>query len=148
MQFLLIISHDESFVPSETLIEETIAWVGKMAKRGIRKYGNPLRPAGDAKTVRVREGKMLLTDGPFAACREQMCAYDLIDCSSLEEALGVASQHPMATAATIEVRPIWLDLCVKHDFAVSTYGMRQSAPARFPGPSVWLLRTNSSILAR
>jgi hypothetical protein len=74
MQFLLIISHDESFVPAETLVEETMGWVREMAGRGIRKYGNPLRPAKEAKSVRVREGKRVLTDGPFGACMEQMCA--------------------------------------------------------------------------
>jgi hypothetical protein len=110
MQFLLIISHDDSFVPAETLVEKTVAWVREMTGRGIRKYGNPLRPAGDAKTVRVRKGKMLLTDGPFAACKEQICAYDLIECENLEEAIEVASQHPMASAAAVEVRPIWGDL--------------------------------------
>jgi hypothetical protein len=110
MQYLLIVCHDESFVPAETLIEETVGWVKEMASRGIRKYGNPLRPAGDATTVRVREGKLLLTDGPFATSEEQMCAYDLIECASLEEAIDVASRHPMAKAATVEVRPIWSDL--------------------------------------
>ncbi len=110
MQFLLIISHDESFVPAENLVEETIRWVKEMASRGIRKYGNPLRPAADAKTVRVRAGKTLLTDGPFVACKEQICAYDLIECASFEEAIQVASRHPMASAATVEVRPIWEDL--------------------------------------
>ena len=110
MQFLLIISHEESFVPADNLVEETISWVREMAGRGIRKYGNPLRPVEDAKTVRVRGGKLLLTDGPFAACKEQICAYDLIECESFEEAIEVASRHPMARVATVEVRPIWSDL--------------------------------------
>ena len=110
MQYLLIICHDESFAPTEALVTEIVAWVKKMEGRGIRKYGNPLRPPSDATTVRVREGNRVLTNGPFARSKEKMCAYELIECASLEEAIDVASQHPMAKAATIEVRPIWADL--------------------------------------
>jgi hypothetical protein len=110
MQYLLIICHDESFVPTETLVKEIVAWDKEMEGRGIRKYGNPLRPPSDAKTVRVRKGNVVLTDGPFAKTKEKMAAYELIDCASLEEAIDVASQHPMAKIATVEVRPIWTDL--------------------------------------
>lgn len=81
-----------------------------MESRGVRVYGNPLRPASDGTTVRVRNGKLLRTNGPFANSEEKMCAYELIECRDLEEAIAVASQHPMATVATIEVRPIWNEL--------------------------------------
>jgi len=110
MQYLLIICHDESFAPTETLVAEIVAWDKKMESRGIRKYGNPLRPPSDATTVRVRDGKVVLTDGPFADTKEKMAAYELIECASLKEAIDVASQHPMAKAATVEVRPVWADL--------------------------------------
>ena len=73
-------------------------------------YGNPLLPPSDATTVRVRKGKVVLTKGPFAKSKEKMCAYELIDCASHEEAMDVASRHPMAKVATIEVRPIWSQL--------------------------------------
>ena len=110
MQYLLIICHDESFVPTETLVTEIVAWDKKMESRGIRKYGNPLRPPSDATTVRVRNGKVVLTDGPFADTKEKMAAYELIECASLKEAVDVASQHPMAKAAAVEVRPVWAEL--------------------------------------
>jgi hypothetical protein len=110
MRYFLIISHDNFFTPTETLIKDIGAWIKKMEGQGIRVYGNPLRPPGDATTVRVREGKVVLTKGPFAKSKEKMCAYELIECSNFEEAIGVASQHPMAKAATIEVRPIWNEL--------------------------------------
>jgi len=110
MQYLLIISHDDSFTPTETLIKDIGAWIKKMERRGVRVYGNPLRPPGDATTVRVREGKVVLTKGPFAKSKEKMCAYELIECSNPAEAIDVASQHPMAKAATIEVRPVWNEL--------------------------------------
>lgn len=110
MQYLLIICHDDSFTPTETLVKEIVAWIKKMEGRGIRVYGNPLRPPSDATTVRVREGKVVLTKGPFAKSKEKMCTYELIECASPEEATDVASQHPMAKAATIEVRPVWNEL--------------------------------------
>jgi hypothetical protein len=110
MQYLLIICHDDLFIPTETLVKEIGRWIKKMKGRGIRRYGNPLRPPIDARTVRVREGNVVITKGPFARSREKMCAYELIECESLEEAVGVASVHPMAKVATIEVRPIWADL--------------------------------------
>jgi len=110
MQYLLIISHDNFFAPTETLLKDIGAWIKKMERRGVRVYGNPLRPPGEAITVRVREGKVVLTKGPFSKSREKMCAYELIECSDAEEAIDVASQHPMAKAATIEVRPIWIEL--------------------------------------
>jgi hypothetical protein len=110
MQYLLIISHDDSFAPTDALIRDIGAWIKKMEGQGVRVYGNPLRPPGDATTVRVRRGKVVLTKGPFARSKEKMCAYELIECPSLEEAVDVASRHPMAKAATIEVRPIWTEL--------------------------------------
>jgi hypothetical protein len=110
VQYLLIICHDDFFTPTETLIKKIGAWIKKMEGRGIRVYGNPLRPPSDATTVRVREGKVVLTNGPFAKSKEKMCAYELIECFSAEEAIDVASQHPMAKVATIEVRPIWTEL--------------------------------------
>ena len=110
MQYLLIISHDDSFTPTETLIKDIRTWIRKMERRGVRVYGNPLRPPGDATTVRVRDGKVILSKGPFAKSKEKMCAYELLECSSPEEAIDVASRHPMARAATIEVRPIWSEL--------------------------------------
>lgn len=110
VQYLLIISHDDSFTPTETLINDIGSWIRKMERQGIRVYGNPLRPPGDATTVRVRKGKAVLKEGPFAKSKEKMCAYELIECRSFEQAIEVASQHPMAKAATIEVRPIWKEL--------------------------------------
>lgn len=110
MQYLLIISHDDSFTPTETLLHDIGTWIKEMERRGVRVYGNPLRPAADATTVRVRKGKVVLKKGPFANSEEKMCAYELIECLSDEEAIEVASLHPMAKAATIEVRQIWNEL--------------------------------------
>jgi len=110
VQYLLIISHDNSFRPTDALLKDIGAWIKKMEDRGVRVYGNPLQPPSRATTVRVREGKVVLRKGSFAKSKEKMCAYELIDCSSNEEAIEVATQHPMAKAATIEIRPIWTEL--------------------------------------
>ncbi len=110
MQYLLIISHDDSFRPTETLLKDIGAWIKKMENRGVRVYGNPLQPPHSATTVRVRKGKIVLNKGPFAKSKEKMCAYELIECSSSEEAIEVASQHPMAKVAAVEVRPVWDEL--------------------------------------
>jgi hypothetical protein len=107
VKYLLIICHDGAFVPSDDLVERILEWEAKMQQRGIRLTGNPLRPPGDAVTVRVREGKAAVTSGPFTAAAEQMAAYDLLECRTIEEAVEAASSHPMAAAGTIEVRPVW-----------------------------------------
>ena len=107
MRYMLLICYDESFSPPETIDAESDAWVEEMTRRGVRKAGDRLRPAGDATTVRVREDKVLLTDGPFAETKEQIAGFDLIECADLDEALEVAAGHPMAKAGMIEVRPFW-----------------------------------------
>lgn len=110
MLCLLIICHDDSFASSESLVAEIHAWGRDLELRGIRRCGQPLRPPGDAVTVRVRKGAPVLTDGPFAETAEQMAAYELLECANLEEAVSLASTHPMAKAGTIEVRPVWEEL--------------------------------------
>ena len=86
---------------------EGFSWFEEMERRGVLRGGNRLRPASDATTVRVRGDEVLLSDGPFAESREQMGGYDLIECADLDEAIEVASKHPVAKYGTIEVRPIW-----------------------------------------
>ena len=110
MQFLLIICHDDDFRPTERLLSAIRDWIEAMDLRGIRVYGNPLRPASDAITVRVRDGERTRTNAPFTNSSEKMCAYELIECANIEEAVEIAAKHPMATAATIEVRPVWNEL--------------------------------------
>jgi hypothetical protein len=111
MRYLLLICADESLETSpadaEVMRRDTEAWVAEMDGRGIRLDGNRVRPVADATTVRVRDGETLVTDGPFAEAKEQMAGYDLIECADLDEAIEVASKHPMARVGLIEVRPFW-----------------------------------------
>jgi hypothetical protein len=110
MRFLLIISHDDAFVPARALVRGIGAWVRRMERRGVRVHGNPLRPPAEATTVRVRRGRAVVTKGPSSRSREKLCAYELIECAGREEAVAAALGHPMAKVATIEVRPVWSGL--------------------------------------
>jgi hypothetical protein len=106
MRYMLLICGDETLEvsPEEASAE---AWVEEMDGRGVRLHGSRLRPVSDATTIRVRDGEVLVSDGPFAETKEQMGGYDLIECADLDEAIEVASKHPVARFGTIEVRPLW-----------------------------------------
>jgi hypothetical protein len=86
-------------------------WVAEGTRRGIRKQGDPLLRPENAKTIRVRNGKTLITDGPFTESKEWIAGYDLLECKDLDEAVEYASRHPMARNGRIEVREVmvWED---------------------------------------
>jgi hypothetical protein len=105
MRYVMLVCADESL--EETEGDLPTAWVQEMDERGVRKFGSRLRPVADATTVRVRDGEVLLADGPFAETKEQIGGFDLIECRDLDEAIEVASRHPAARFGTIEVRPLW-----------------------------------------
>ena len=67
---------------------------------------SPLQPTTTATSVRIREGKRLVTDGPFAETREQLGGYFLIDAENLDEAIAIAARIPMARKGTVEIRPV------------------------------------------
>jgi hypothetical protein len=66
----------------------------------------PVQP-GAGRSVRVRGGKPIVTDGPFAETKEAVGGFDILECGSLEEAVEIAAGHPVAQVGTIEVRPLW-----------------------------------------
>jgi hypothetical protein len=111
MKYLLFICGDESvaLTPEEEadMARSTDAWVTEMDGRGVRQFGERLRPVSDATTVRVRSGETLIADGPFAETKEQIAGFDIIECADLDEATEVASKHPVARYGTVEVRPFW-----------------------------------------
>jgi hypothetical protein len=80
-------------------------WVAENDTRGRRLQGNVLAPTSAATTVRVRNGELLLSDGPFAETKEVIVGYDLLECADLDEAIEVARTHPMARSGRIELRP-------------------------------------------
>jgi hypothetical protein len=73
----------------------------------VRLLGDRLRPVSDATTVRVRNDELLISDGPFAETKEQIGGFDVIECADLDEAIEVASKHPVARFGAVEVRPFW-----------------------------------------
>jgi hypothetical protein len=113
VKYLMLVCRDESVELSPQERAEigpaTDAWVQEMDGRGIRLDGNALALVSDATTVRVRDGELLVADGPFAETKEQIAGFDIIDCRDLDEALEVAAKHPVAAFGSIEVRPFWTD---------------------------------------
>jgi hypothetical protein len=109
MTYLLLICAAENvqLTPEESTAMEcaTDAWVGEMDGRGVRREGRPLAPVREAAVVRIRDGEMLVSDGPFAETKEQIAGYDVVECSSLTEAIEVAAKHPVARFGAVEVRP-------------------------------------------
>ncbi len=80
-------------------------WVSENDARGRRLEGSALAPASAATTVRVRNGELLVSDGPFAETKEVIVGYDLLECADLDEAIEVARAHPMAWRGRLELRP-------------------------------------------
>ena len=107
MRYMMFVATDpeaEPFVPEEDNIGE---WVADVEARGLRVTGERLRPVEDATLVRVRGGELLVTDGPFTESKEWIAGFDVLDCRDLDEAIEVASRHPMARFGRIELRPMW-----------------------------------------
>lgn len=109
VKYLLMLCSDTAYTEdySAGVAEGCAGWSERMAERGILLSGAGLRPASDATTVKVRDGEVLLTDGPFAETKEQIGGFSLIEAADLDEALELAGAHPWAKYGQIEVRPVW-----------------------------------------
>ncbi|MEW1775899.1 YciI family protein [Streptomyces sp. NPDC086777] len=82
--------------------------VREVRGRGVVRGGARLRPGADATTVRVRDDEVLLSDGPFAETEEYIAGFDVVEVADLDEAIALASRHPVALAGgSVEVRPVW-----------------------------------------
>jgi hypothetical protein len=109
MKYMMIVCWDPSIKAPETDEDaDTYDWVTEMDGRGVRLDGRPLSP-DEATTVRVRNGEVLVSDGPFAETKELMVGYDLLECADLDEAIEVASKHPLAKHGAMELRPFGAD---------------------------------------
>ncbi|HET9615173.1 MAG TPA: YciI family protein [Candidatus Limnocylindrales bacterium] len=89
-----------------TAEEEPMPWVDELRARDQWLIGDQLAPPRRARTVRVREGRRHVTDGPFTETKEAIGGFDLIEADSLDEAVEIASRHPVAAIGAIEVRPL------------------------------------------
>ena len=107
MKYMLFVCTDPEAEPYQPELDNIGEWVSEWDSQRVRQDGNRLRPIEDATTVRVRGGRLLVTDGPFAETKEWIAGYDIIEVPDLDRAIEVASKHPMARFGRIEVRPIW-----------------------------------------
>lgn len=107
MKYLLLICADGIDDPEAeaTIAGEMPGWLEEMSRRGVRLQGHKLQPPSDAKTVRVRGGEVMLTDGPYAETKEYIGGFDILECADVDEAIDVAAKHPIARFCSIEVRP-------------------------------------------
>jgi hypothetical protein len=107
VEYMLFICSDPA-APKYVAAEDNIGqWSAEMEARGISRHGDRLRPVEDATTVMVRSGQVVVSDGPFAETKDWIAGYDIIACANLDEAIEVASKHPMAKFGKIEIRPVW-----------------------------------------
>jgi hypothetical protein len=113
VQYLLMIySNEQEFAAMgaaalTTMTQEYAEFTKSIVQAGNLKAADRLKPTATASTVRVRNGKVLITDGPFAETREQLGGYYLVEAKNLDEALAMAARIPGARYGSIEVRPIW-----------------------------------------
>ncbi len=113
MQYLLLIYTEEvdpaTIAPSD-LQAQTEAYRDfsrEATERGFMRGGDALEPTATATTVRVRDGRTLISDGPFAETKEALGGYYLVDCPDLDTAIELAAKIPGAARGSIEIRPVW-----------------------------------------
>ena len=112
MQYILLIYENEaersarSEEESKRIFGEYMAFTGTIKQSGHMRGGEPLQPSTTATTVRVKGGKTVRTDGPFAETREQLGGFYVVEAKDLDEAVGIAARIPGAKTGSIEVRPI------------------------------------------
>ncbi|HEX5087282.1 MAG TPA: YciI family protein [Nocardioides sp.] len=108
MKFLMLVTLDPSRDATDDDLTGTLDvedWVAKYDSAGVRLMGNQVRMAADATSVTRRKGELLVTDGPYAESREWIVGFDVLECADLDEAIKVASEHPMAVGGRLELRP-------------------------------------------
>jgi len=109
MKYLLLIYMDEQALDQaarEHCYVESTQLAHDLKANGHFLAASPLQPISTATSVRVRDGKRLVTDGPFAETREQLGGYFLVQAKDLDEAIGIAARIPGARAGTVEIRPV------------------------------------------
>jgi hypothetical protein len=110
VRYVLIMCDDESVLTGPAELRDDPLherWIADVTRRGVLVTGEQLRPVVDATTVRVRGGRTLVTDGPFAETKDVVGGFAVIECADLDEAIDVAAGHPYASRGCVEVRPVW-----------------------------------------
>ena len=109
MKYMLLVYLDEQAMTDEERAHcyvESAQLAQNLSARKQFLDASPLHPVATATSVRVREGKRLITDGPFAETREQLGGYYVIEAKDLDEAIGIAERVPPAKFGTVEIRPV------------------------------------------
>jgi hypothetical protein len=112
MKYLLLVHHNEDMFKNmlegtrKDLLAESIQLCHQLASKGEYIHASPLQPEATGTVVQVRDGKPMVTDGPFIETKEQLAGYFLIDAENQEEAIRIAQQVPGARIGTVEVRPV------------------------------------------
>jgi hypothetical protein len=113
MKYLMLICGNEAGMAQATpeqmkdMMGAYAAFTHEAKEKKVYLGGERLRPVSTATTVRVRDGKLSATDGPFAETKEQLGGYYLLDCKDLDEAIEYAAKIPAASSGSVEIRPIW-----------------------------------------
>jgi hypothetical protein len=109
MKYMLLIYMEENAMTDaerESCYVESTQLAHDLRAKGQYLAASPLQPVAQATSVRIREGRRLVTDGPFAETREHLGGYYLVDAKNLDEAIGIAARIPGAKKGTVEVRPV------------------------------------------
>jgi len=110
MEFMLVLYEDPDLIATEDQHKDAVQRVGEYAmdllSDGSLKGGAPLRPAGEAKRVRTREGTQRILDGPFAEAKEVIAGYFVVEAPSIEAATAIGARCPNAEFGSVEVREI------------------------------------------
>ena len=106
VNYLLMVCSDgvPTVEKAAAMRDEIPRWLGSLSERGADVYGHVLNPGPTAKTVRVRDGHTIVSDGPFAETKEFIGGFEIIDCLDAEEAVAIAADHPLAPYHCVEVR--------------------------------------------
>lgn len=111
MRYLMLVLTDPQLETPEEAPVTIEDWVDEAYGSGRAVLGDRLRPTSEAKTIRRRRREVIVSDGPFAEAYELIGGFDVLECDTLEDAVELASRHPMATAGVIQLHPAWpLDL--------------------------------------
>ncbi|MFE3455674.1 YciI family protein [Nonomuraea sp. NPDC059194] len=106
MKYMMFVCTDTEPDTDQSAGPDIDVWVAENDARGRRLEGSVLAPTSAATTVRVRDGQLLVSDGPFTETKEVIVGYDLLECADLDEAIEVARAHPMARSGRLELRPL------------------------------------------
>jgi hypothetical protein len=112
MKYMLLVHHDEDSLRKRAeserkqMMQESVALARELHNDGYYLGAAPLHPSSETRCVRVREGKSMITDGPFAETREQLGGYFLVEVADMNAAVAIAAKIPGARIGTVEIRPV------------------------------------------